>query len=213
MAKKILIVTDDSGESYEILYAAHRFQEAGFKTHIAATEKKLINGVIHDFCPGWSTYVEKPGYLIQSDIALSDVKAKDYEAVMFIGGRAPEFLRHEPKALELVKKFQDQGKWIFAICHGIQILLAAGIGAGLKLTCYANVRFELEQAGGEWVDKQCVRDGKIITAQTWESHPDFYREIFKAFAEESAPEQESESETEVKPAKTKSPNKKARKKK
>lgn len=215
MAKKILIVTDDSGESYEILYAVHRFQEAGFKTHIAATEKKLINGVIHDFCPGWNTYVEKPGYLIQSDLALSDVKAKDYEAVMFIGGRAPEFLRHEPKAVELVKKFQDQGKWIFAICHGIQILLAAGIGAGLKLTCYSNVRFELEQAGGEWVNKQCVRDGKIITAQTWESHPEFYREIFKAFAEESKPESvsESESEPEAKPAKTKSPAKKASKKK
>ena len=213
MAKKILIVTDDSGESYEILYAVHRFQEAGFKTHIAATEKKLINGVIHDFCPGWSTYVEKPGYLIQSDIALSDVKAKDYEAVMFIGGRAPEFLRHEPKAVELVKKFQDQGKWILAICHGIQILLAAGVGAGLKLTCYANVRFELEQAGGEWVNKQCVRDGKIITAQTWESHPDFYREIFKAFAEESEPESVSGAEPDKKPAKTKSPAKKARKKK
>jgi protease I len=213
MAKKILIVTDDSGESYEILYAVHRFQEAGFKTHIAATEKKLINGVIHDFCPGWSTYVEKPGYLIQSDLALSDVKAKDYEAVMFIGGRAPEFLRHETKAVELVKKFQDQGKWIFAICHGIQILLAAGVGAGLKLTCYANVRFELEQAGGEWVNKQCVRDGKIITAQTWESHPEFYREIFKAFAEESEPESTTGSEPDKKPAKTKSPAKKARKKK
>ena len=213
MAKKILIVTDDSGESYEILYAVHRFQEAGFKTHIAATQKKLINGVIHDFCPGWSTYVEKPGYLIQSDLALSDVKAKDYEAVMFIGGRAPEFLRHEPKAVELVKKFQDQGKWIFAICHGIQILFAAGVGAGLKLTCYANVRFELEQAGGEWVNKQCVRDGKIITAQTWESHPEFYREIFKAFAEESEPESDSGSEPATKPAKTKSPAKKARKKK
>jgi protease I len=115
--------------------------------------------------------------------------------------------------VELVKKFQDQGKWIFAICHGIQILLAAGVGSGLKLTCYANVRFELEQAGGEWVDKQCVRDGKIITAQTWESHPEFYREIFKAFAEESELESVSGSEPDKKTGKTKSPAKKARKKK
>ncbi len=209
MAKKILIVTDDSGESYEILYATHRFQEAGFKTHIAATQKKLINGVIHDFCPGWNTYVEKPGYLIQADIALSNAKVKDYEAVVFIGGRAPEFLRHDSNAVDLARKFHDQGKWIFAICHGIQVLIAAGIGEGLKLTCYSNVRFELEQAGGEWVDKQCVRDGKIITAQTWESHPDFYREIFAAFDEEK--EEQSES-VEAKP-KPKGSSKKSKKKK
>ena len=67
--KKILIVTDDAGESYEILYAKHRFEEAGFVAHIAATEKKRLNGVIHEFYPGWNTYIEKPGYLIQADIA------------------------------------------------------------------------------------------------------------------------------------------------
>lgn len=213
MAKKILIVTDDSGESYEILYAMHRFQEAGFKTHIAATQKKLINGVIHDFCPGWNTYVEKPGYLIQADIALSSVKAKDYEAVMFIGGRAPEFLRHDAHAVDLVKKFHEQGKWIFAICHGIQILIAAGLGAGLKLTCYSNVRFELEQAGGEWVDKQCVRDGKIISAQTWESHPEFYREIFAAFEEKEEVATSKPAQAEAKAAKAKTASKKSKKKK
>lgn len=213
MAKKILIVTDDSGESYEILYAMHRFQEAGFKTHIAATQKKLINGVIHDFCPGWNTYVEKPGYLIQADIALSSVKPKDYEAVMFIGGRAPEFLRHDAHAVDLVKKFHEQGKWIFAICHGIQILIAAGLGEGLKLTCYSNVRFELEQAGGEWVDKQCVRDGKIISAQTWESHPDFYREIFAAFEEKADVAESKPAKAEAKVAKAKTASKKSKKKK
>lgn len=213
MAKKILIVTDDSGESYEILYAMHRFQEAGFKTHIAATQKKLINGVIHDFCPGWNTYVEKPGYLIQADIALASVKPKDYEAVMFIGGRAPEFLRHDAHAVDLVKKFHEQGKWIFAICHGIQILIAAGLGSGLKLTCYSNVRFELEQAGGEWVDKQCVRDGKIISAQTWESHPEFYREIFAAFEEKEEAADGKSAQVEAKGNKEKTASKKSKKKK
>ena len=178
MAKKILIVTDDAGESYEILYARHRLLEAGYRPIIAASKKKLLNGVIHDFYPGWNTYIEKPGYLIASDIAFAQVKVADYVAILLIGGRAPEFLRENSKLIKIVQEFHRRGKWILSICHGIQILLAAGIGRGLKLTCYANVRFELKSGGGTWVNRECVRDGKIITAQTWQSHPDFYREVF-----------------------------------
>jgi protease I len=174
--KKILIVTDDAGESFEILYAQHRFREAGYEPVLAATQKKLLNGVIHDFNPGWNTYVERPGYLIASDITFEQVNVDDYEAVLLIGGRAPEFLRHNARLIELVQMFHQRGKWLLSICHGIQILLAAGLGRGLRLTCYENVRFELESCGGTWVNQECVRDGKIITGQTWGSHADFYRE-------------------------------------
>jgi protease I len=180
--KKILIVTDDAGESYEILYAQHRFREAGYQPVIAATEQRRLNAVIHDFAPGWNTYIEKPGYLMVSDITFDDVNVDDYGAVLLIGGRAPEFLRHNSKLIKIVKTFHQQGKWILAICHGIQILVAAGIGKGLKLTCYQNVRFELESSGGTWVNEECVRDGKIITGQTWNSHPEFYREVFAQLA-------------------------------
>ena len=176
--QKILIVTDDAGESFEILYAQQRFREAGWQPVVAATEKKLLNAVIHDFHPGWNTYIEKPGYLIASDLTFHDVNVDDYAAVLLIGGRAPEFLRHDARLMEIVTTFHRQEKWILAICHGIQILLAAGLGRGLKLTCYANVRFELESCGGTWVNEECVRDGRIITGQTWNSHADFYREVF-----------------------------------
>jgi hypothetical protein len=101
MPKRILIITDDAGESLEIYYAQQRFTEAGYQAVIAATQKKLLHGVIHDFEPDWNTYVERPGYRIPSDIAFGRVKAADYEAVMLIGGRAPEFLRHDPKAREM----------------------------------------------------------------------------------------------------------------
>ena len=178
MPQKILIVTDDAGESYEILYAKHRLSEAGYTPVIAASEKKLLNTVIHDFYPGWNTYIEKPGYLITSDITFKQAKAADYVAVLLIGGRAPEFLRQNAALIKLVQAFHRQDKWILSICHGIQIVLAAGIGRGLKLTCYENVRFELESCGGTWVNRECVRDGKVITGQTWQSHPDFYREVF-----------------------------------
>ncbi|GAB5560789.1 MAG: DJ-1/PfpI family protein [Synoicihabitans sp.] len=178
MPQKILIITDDAGESYEILYAQHRFMEAGFEPVIAATEKKQLNGVIHDFYPGWNTYIEKPGYLIDADASFDDIVVDDYAAILLIGGRAPEFLRHEDKLIAIVKEFAAKDKWILSLCHGIQILLAAGMGGGCKLTCYENVRFELESCGGTWINEECVRDGKIITGQTWGSHPDFYREVF-----------------------------------
>ena len=177
--KKVLIITDDSGESLEIYYAKQRFLEAGWQPVIAATRRKLLHGVIHDFEPDWSTYVERPGYRIPSDASFAQVRAKEFDAVLLIGGRAPEFLRHEAKVVRLVQDFHRQGKWIFSICHGIQILIAAGLARGRTLTCYRNVRLELELAGGRWLDKQSVVDGRIITSQTWESHPEFYRDIFK----------------------------------
>jgi protease I len=179
MPKQLLIVTDDSGESLEIYYAQQRFLEAGWKPVIAATTKKRLHGVIHDFEPDWNTYVERTGYRIAADTTFDRVRVSEFEAMLLIGGRAPEFLRHEPKVVRLVKEFARRDKWIFAICHGIQILIAAGLAKGKRLTCYRNVRLEVEYAGGRWMDAQSVVDGKIITAQTWESHPQFYRHIFQ----------------------------------
>ena len=179
MKKKILIITDDSGESQEIYYAKHRFLEAGWQPMIAATKKRPIHGVLHDFDPDWNTYVEKPGYRVDVDLTFGAVRVKDFAAVLLIGGRAPEFLRHERRVIRIVQEFARRRKWIFSICHGIQILVAAGLARGRRLTCYRNVRLEVEYAGGTWIDRQSVVDGRIITAQTWESHPEVYRHIFQ----------------------------------
>lgn len=177
---KILIITGDAGESYECLYAKHRFEEAGYQSVIAAPSKKRMNLVIHDFEPGWDTYIEKPGYLVESDIAFSEVNTQDYLAVLLLGGRAPEFLRHDAKVLDIVREFDRDGKYIFSICHGIQILTAAGLVKGKTLTCYENVRFEVESCGGTFVGKsEAVMDGRYVTGQTWQSHPDFYRLVFE----------------------------------
>ena len=176
--KKILIVTDDSGESFEILYAVHRFAEAGYEPVIAATRKKALHAVIHDFDPDWNTYIEKPGYRIRADIAIAHVRARDYVAAVLIGGRAPEFLRHDAKLIRLIQELDRAGKWIFSICHGVQILAAAGLMPGRTVTCYKNVRLEATTAGARWVNKQSVVDRNWVTAQTWESHADFYRDIF-----------------------------------
>jgi protease I len=176
---KILVITGDGGESYEALYAVHRFQEEGWEPVVAAPSRRRLNLVMHDFTPGWDTYIERQGYGLEADIAFDEVKVGDYAAVLILGGRAPEYLRNNPKVLDIVKEFDRQGKFVFAICHGIQILAAAGLAAGKRVTCYEHVRLEAEQAGGTFVgERQTVCDGRIVTAQTWQSHPSFYREIF-----------------------------------
>ena len=178
MSKKILVITGDAGESYETLFALHRFREAGYEPILAAPSKRRLNLVMHDFEPGWDTYIERTGYKVESDITFDQVETDDYEAILLLGGRAPEYLRHNEKLISIVNEFQTSEKWIFSICHGIQILIAAGLADGKHLTCYENVRFELEAKGGIFSTEEAVRDGNFVSAQTWQSHPEFYREIF-----------------------------------
>jgi len=127
MAKQILIITGDGGESYETWFAVHRFQEAGYETRVAAPSKRRLNLVMHDFEPGWDTYKEGPGYVMESDLTFDDVTVGDYEAVLCIGGRAPEYLRNDPRVLAILREFDEQEKWLFAICHGVQLVAAAGL--------------------------------------------------------------------------------------
>lgn len=179
----VLVVTGDGGESYEALYAVHRLREAGHHPVIAAPSRRRLHLVMHDFEPGWDTYVERPGYGLEADVAFSDVRTAEHDAILVLGGRAPEYLRNHAGLRELVRDFSTQGKWLFAICHGIQVLVAAGLTAGRRVTCYEHVRLEVEAAGGTWVAEEAVRDGRLVTAQTWQSHPEFYRHVIACLAE------------------------------
>jgi protease I len=183
MAKNILIVTGDGGESYETWFAVHRFQEAGYTTKVAAPSKKRMHLVMHDFEPGWDTYREAPGYGMESDLTFKDVVVDDYEAIVLIGGRAPEYLRNDPRLVAIVQDFDRKGKWIFSICHGVQILVAAGLLKGRNVTCYEHVRVEAEAVGARWVECDVIRDGRMVSAPTWQAHPAFYREIFACLQE------------------------------
>jgi protease I len=179
MSTSILIITGDAGESYECLYARHRLLEAGLRPVIAAPSKRRLHLVIHDFEQGWDTYVERPGYGAESDVTFDDVRAQDFDAVLVLGGRAPEYLRHDGRVIALVRQFHDAGQWVFAICHGVQILGAAGLIKGRRVTAYENCRWEIEAAGATFVTAdQAVRDDRIVTGQTWQSHPEFYRLVF-----------------------------------
>src|SRR4051794_36130307 len=140
MPRKILIITGDAGESYEALYAVHRLREEGHTPVVAAPSKRRLHLVMHDFEPGWDTYVERTGYGLDADVAFDDVSPADYDAILILGGRAPEYLRNDATLLRIVRQFDSAGKWVFAICHGIQVLAAAGLVDGRALTCYQHVR-------------------------------------------------------------------------
>ena len=176
--RRILIVTGDGGESYETWYAVHRFREAGYEPRVAAPSKRRLHLVMHDFEPGWDTYREAPGYAMESDLTFADVVVDDYDAVVCIGGRAPEYLRNDKRLIAILRQFDSSGKWIFSICHGIQLLAAAGLLKDRKVTCYEHVRVEVESAGAKWLEADVVSDDRIVSAPTWQAHPAFYREIF-----------------------------------
>ena len=122
--------------------------------------------------------------LTSSSLTHLRVNTHEYEAVLLIGGRAPEYLRNNSKVIQIVQQFSERGKYIFAICHGIQILVTAGLVNKKRITCYEHVKFEVESCGGIYVSTdQAVRDGKIVTGQTWQSHPEFYRLVFDCLNE------------------------------
>ena len=176
---KILIITGDAGESFEILYATQRLREANYVPVICAPTVKRMNLVMHDFEPGWDTYVERKGYLIESDIAFDDVNTADYKAVLIPGGRAPEYLRNDARVIKIVNEFSAAGKYIFAICHGSQILVTAGLVNNKKIACYEHVKPEVESCGGIYITPdEAIQDGKIVTGKTWQSHPEFYKLVF-----------------------------------
>ncbi len=116
----MLIVTGDAGESYEALYAVHRMQEAGCEPVVAAPSKRRLHLVMHDFEPGWDTYIERPGYGLEASMALHEAREADFDAILILGGRAPEFLRHNAGLLDLVRAFASTGSGCWRSATGFR---------------------------------------------------------------------------------------------
>lgn len=181
---KILIITGDAGESFEILYATQRLREAGYETVIAAPSVRALNLVIHDFEPGWDTYVERKGYLLESQISFDEVVPDEYRAVLIPGGRAPEYLRNDSRVISITREFYNVGKYVFAICHGVQILVTAGLVDKRQIACYEHVKFEVESCGGIYVsNEEAIKDGRLVTGKTWQSQPEFYKIVLSCLEE------------------------------
>ena len=143
---KILLMTGDAGEAQEIYYAKYRLEEEGWEVRIAAIKKRAFLSVVHDFEPGFDTYIEKPGYRVEADLGLDEVKPEQYHGLVLPGGRAPEYLRNRPAAVAVVRHFLETGKPIAANCHGPLLILATGLAKGRTLTCYPELEPDVRAA-------------------------------------------------------------------
>jgi protease I len=182
--KKLLFLTGDYTEDYETMVPFQMLEMVGYEVHAVCPGKKkgdTIKTAIHDF-EGDQTYSEKPGHNFTLNYSFDDVKVSDYLGLVIAGGRAPEYLRLNEKVLQIAKYFFVNDLPVAAICHGIQILTAADLVRGRKLTAYPAVGPEVTMAGGEYqaipVTGAYV-DGKLVTSQAWPAHPSFIREFLK----------------------------------
>src|SRR5690348_2872512 len=153
MAQRILMLVGDYVEDYEAMVPFQALQMVGHTVHAVCPGKKAgesVRTAIHDF-EGDQTYSEKRGHNFALNATFDEVRPESYDALVIPGGRAPEYLRLNPKVLEMVRYFDREGKPIAALCHGPQILAAAGVLKGRKVNCYPACAPEVGLAGGIFV--------------------------------------------------------------
>jgi protease I len=176
--RKILMLVGDFVEDYEVMVPFQALQMVGHTVHAVCPGKKAgdkVRTAIHDF-EGDQTYSEKPGHNFALNATFAEIKAEDYDALVIPGGRAPEYLRLQDDVLKMVRHFAEAKKPIAAICHGPQILAAAGVLDGRSCSAYPAVGPEVRRAGATYVevpvDKAHV-DANLVTAPAWPAHPEW----------------------------------------
>lgn len=177
--RRILLLAGDGAESLETMYPLQRLKEEGFAVDVAAPKKKVLQTVVHDFEPYMDTYTEKLGYRVQADLAFSEVQPQSYDGLYIPGGRAPEWIRNEAGALDIVRHFFTTGKPVGTLCHGPLVLVAAGVLKGRRLAAYWALKPDVEAAGGTFVDEEAVVDGNLVTGRAWPDNPAVLREFIR----------------------------------
>jgi len=177
MAKKILMLVGDYSEDYEIMVPFQALQMVGHTVHAVCPGKKAgekIRTAIHDF-EGDQTYSEKRGHDFTLNATFDNVKAADYDALVISGGRAPEYIRNDKKVIEITQHFFQGDKPVASVCHGAQVLTAAGVVKGRTVSSYPAVAAEVRLAGGEYADipiDKAVVDRNLVSAPAWPAHAD-----------------------------------------
>jgi protease I len=175
-AKKILMLVGDYVEDYEVMVPFQALQMVSHTVHAVCPNKKAgdkVRTAVHDF-EGDQTYSEKRGHDFALNATFAEVQPDAYDALVIPGGRAPEYLRLNEDVLRIVRHFAEKNKPIAAICHGVQILTAAGVVAGRSCSAYPAVGPEIKGAGGRWVDvgyDNAHVDRNLVTAAAWPAHP------------------------------------------
>ncbi|MCC7701492.1 DJ-1/PfpI family protein [Janthinobacterium sp. GW460P] len=188
-AKKILFLTGDFAEDYETMVPFQALLMLGHTVHAVCPGKKsgeTIKTAIHDF-EGDQTYTEKPGHLFTLNASFDEIDPVHYDAVMIAGGRAPEYLRLNEKVIAAVRHFAEAGKPVAAVCHGAQLLAAADVIRGKRISAYPACAPEVKLAGGTYADiavTDAVTDGQFVTAPAWPAHPAWLAQFVKLLGTE-----------------------------
>lgn len=185
-AKRVLMLVGDYVEDYEAMVPYQMLRMVGHTVDVVCPGKsagQTVVTAVHDF-EGEQTYSEKRGHRLPLTADFDTLDETRYDALVVPGGRAPEYLRLTPRVLAIVRHFADAGKPLAAICHGAQLLTAAGVVRGKRVSAYPAVRPEVELAGGEFVPASAafdnaVTDGWLVTAPAWPAHPAWMRQFLK----------------------------------
>lgn len=175
-AKRILMLVGDYVEDYEVMVPFQALQMVGHTVEAVCPDKKAgdqVRTAIHDF-DGAQTYSEKPGHNFTLNATFAEVRTEDYDALVIPGGRAPEYIRLNPTVIEIVRHFAGANKPIAAICHGAQVLTAAGVLEGRSCSAYPACGPDVERAGGRYADiglDAAHTEGNLVTAPAWPAHP------------------------------------------
>ena len=191
-AKKILMIVGDFVEDYEVMVPFQALLMVGHTVHAVCPGKKAgerVRTAVHDF-EGDQTYSEKPGHNFTLNATFDEVKAETYDALVIPGGRAPEYIRLNDKVLDMVRHFAKTNKPIASICHGAQLLAAAGVIGGKACSAYAAVGPDVRSAGGKYVDIPVDKahvDGNLVTAPAWPAHPEWLAKFLKVLGTKIEP--------------------------
>ncbi len=173
---KVLIMATDGFEQSELMVPLQRLREMGATVHVASPEPGEITGWDEN---DW-------GESVEVDKTLSEANADDYDALVLPGGQInPDKLRLKPEAIELIKRFYEQGKTIAAICHAPWLLIEADLVRGRRATSYESIKTDMKNAGADWQDVSVIADAGIVTSRKPDDLEDFVQKIAEEVGEGS----------------------------
>ncbi len=180
---KVLMPIGDATEVMDTLYPYFRIPEDGFRVVVAGPEARLYHMVLHEVPPNsdvpWDITREMPGYHLKAEVAFRDVDPRQYVGMFVSGGRAPEYLRYDPDLMRITQHFFEAGKPVAVVCHGIEIVSAAGVIRGRSVTTVAKCALDCAQGGATYRDQPVVVDGNLVSARTWHDNTPFLKQFMK----------------------------------
>ena len=180
---KIFMPIGDATEALDTFYAYYRLPEDGYEVAVAGPEARLYHTVLHEIPPHpavpWDITEERPGYHLQADISFEAARAEDYAGAFISGGRAPEYIRYDENLRRVVKEIAEAGKPIACLCHGIEILAAAGCIEGKRVTTVPKCAMDAEQGRATYVDEDVVVDGLLVTGRGYGQNTEVLKEFIR----------------------------------